>query len=132
MNTFRRLAGLALVLGGALLCGAVAETLGTFSLEREALALIRLLSATGKRMPKAAVDFIMHCDAAPGNFEQVMVDLQSQDESARGVIALVLKLLYENDAEMGRLVARLRSADRNASIAAAREVSGRLARFLIS
>jgi len=111
---------------------AVAETLGTFSLEREALALIRLLSATGKRMPKAAVDFIMHCDAAPGNFEQVMVDLQSQDESARGVIALVLKLLYENDAEMGRLVARLRSADRNASIAAAREVSGRLARFLIS
>ena len=111
---------------------AVAETLGSFSLQREALALVKLLSATGKRVPKAAADFAAWCDAAPGNFELALLDLQVRDEATRGVIALILKLLYESDAAVGQLVVRLCSADRSQAAAAAREAAERLIKFLTS
>ena len=111
---------------------AVAETLGSFSLQPEALALVKLLSVTGKRVPRAAADFIARCDASPGGFELALVDLQAQDDAARGVIALVLKLLYESDAAVGQLVVRLCSADRAQAAAAAREAADRLVGFLKS
>jgi HEAT repeat protein len=111
---------------------AVAETLGSFRLQRAAAALVRMFSSTGKRVPLAAADFIARCDAAPGAFEDILVDLDAQDEAARGVLALIFKRLLGDDAAVGGLAARLRSADRGEAAAAAAEVSDRLARFLLT
>jgi HEAT repeat protein len=111
---------------------AVAETLGSFPLQPAALGLAKLFSASGKRVPKAAAEFIARCDSAANAFEQALLRLDAQDEPTRGVLALVLKRLYNEDAALGRAMVRLRSADREDAGRAAVEVAGELARFLQS
>ncbi len=111
---------------------AVSETLGAFNLQKEVLALVKLFGSTGKRVPKAAVDFIVRCDANPGGLAQALVDLEAQDEATRGVIALVLRRLYPSDVELGRVVMRLRSPDRSEAVEAAKQISEFLIKSLLS
>ncbi len=110
---------------------AVAETLGVFRLQRATRGLIKLFSSTGRRVPEAAAKFIAGCDAGPEAFESALRDLDAHPEPVRQVLAFVLKRLYEDDAEVGKAVRRLRSKGESESVAAAREAADRLAKFLI-
>jgi hypothetical protein len=108
---------------------AVAETLASFSLRPEALALVRMFGSTGKRVSRAAAELVARCDGAAGSFQRALVELQAQDEATRGVLLLVLRRLGQDDAAAGRMIQRLCSADRAAAAAAAGEVAERLLRF---
>jgi HEAT repeat protein len=111
---------------------AVADTLGVFRLQRATLALVKLFTTTGKRVPEAAARFIVSCDETPDAFGKALLEIDAQEEPVRQVLAFVLKRLYDTDQAVTAVVRRLRSRKPGEAAAAADESADRLVKFLIA